>query len=116
VQALPGSTIGWGYALQNQSSSLWLVPSDLNAGTFLNGTPALLFDFPVLGPGASATKDFDPGTSTGLYQLTWDALAPLGFVNAGTLHSARNGGVATRQRVGYLFLMHPVPEPPTWPL
>jgi hypothetical protein len=84
VQALPGSTIGWGYALQNQSSSLWLVPSDLNAGTFLNGTPALLFDFPVLGPGASATKDFDPGTSTGLYQLTWDALAPLGFVNAGT--------------------------------
>jgi len=84
VQGAPGSTVGWGYALQNQSSSLWLVPSDLNSGTFLNGTPAQLFDFPDLGPGASVMKDFDPSTSTGLYQLTWNASAPLGFVNAGS--------------------------------
>ena len=83
VQGAPGSTLGWGYTLQNQSSSFWLMPTELNAGTFLEATPTLLFDFPILAPGASVTANFDPASSTGLYQMTWDATVRPGFVNAG---------------------------------
>lgn len=84
IGGLPGSTIGWGYSLQNQSSSLWLVTTGLATGTFTNGTPNLLFDFPDLAPGASVTVPFNASTSTGLLELTWGASAPAGFVNSGT--------------------------------
>jgi hypothetical protein len=84
VQGAPGSTVGWGYALQNQSSALWLVPINLNAGAFANGTPALLFDFPVLAPATSVAESFDPAQPSGLYELTWDSSAPAGFTNTGT--------------------------------
>ncbi|HEX4166977.1 MAG TPA: PEP-CTERM sorting domain-containing protein [Bryobacteraceae bacterium] len=83
VQGAPGGTVGWGYTLQNQSSSLWLVPTDVNSGSFLNGTPSLLFDFPTLAPGGSATEAYNPASASGLFQLTWNASAPLGFVNSG---------------------------------
>jgi hypothetical protein len=75
---------GWGYALQNQSSSDWLVTTDLDAGTFLYATPQLLFDFPDLAPGASVTVPYDPITPAGLYQIAWDQNVPAGFVNSGT--------------------------------
>jgi hypothetical protein len=83
VQGASGSTVGWGYTLHNESSSLWLITTDLNAGTFLEATPTLLFDFPILAPGASVTEKFDPASSTGLYQMTWDAAVRPGFVNTG---------------------------------
>ena len=83
VQGAPGSTVGWGYTLQNQSTSLWLVPTDLNSGSFLNGTSSSLFDFPVIAPGGTATKAFDAASSSGLFQFTWDSSAPLGFANSG---------------------------------
>src|SRR6516164_6075353 len=76
IAGSPGSTIGWGYALQNQSSSLWLVTTGLASGTFMNGTPNLLFDFPDLAPGASVTVPFNASTSAGLLELTWDASSP----------------------------------------
>jgi hypothetical protein len=79
-----GSTVGWGYSLDNESVSDWLVTSDLQAGTFLEGAPNSLFDFPDLGPGQSVTVPFDPVASTGLYELTWDGSAVVGFTNAGT--------------------------------
>lgn len=83
VQGAPGSTVGWGYTLQNQSSSLWLVPTDLNSGSFLNGTPSSLFDAPVIAPGGTAKEAFDASSSSGLFQFTWDNSAPLGFANSG---------------------------------
>src|SRR5690348_4091618 len=75
LQGAPGSTIGWGYSIENQSSTLWLVTTGVNSDGFLNATPNLIFDFPVIGPGASATA--------GLLELTWNASAPIGFVNSG---------------------------------
>lgn len=75
---------GWGYSIHNESSSFWLVPTGLSAGTFLHATPSLLFDFPDLGPGMTATELYNPVTPSGLYQILWDASTPAGFVNSGT--------------------------------
>src|ERR1700733_7443723 len=84
VSGPAGSTVGWGYFLENDSTSDWLVTTDLQAGTFLDGTPISVFDFPDLGPGQSVTVPFDPIAGTGVYQLTWDPSVPLGFTNTGT--------------------------------
>lgn len=75
---------GWGYTLQNQSSSDWLVTTGLDAGTFLHATPQILFDFPDLAPGASVMVPYNPITPAGLYQILWNQNAPAGFVNSGT--------------------------------
>jgi len=90
VSGLPGSTVGWGYSITNDSSADWLVTSDLTSDPFLNGTPNLTFDFPDLGPGATVTVPFSlvattgcPAPPCGLYELTWDTTAPAGFVNSG---------------------------------
>jgi hypothetical protein len=52
-------------------------------GSFLNGVPNAIFDFPILAPGTNATEIFDPNAPSGLYELTWDATAHPGFVNSG---------------------------------
>jgi hypothetical protein len=76
---------GWGYSIQNQSSSDWLVTTGLEAGVFSHGTPELLFDFPDIAPGATVTVLYTPGSpATGLYQLVWDSNAPVDFVNSGS--------------------------------
>jgi hypothetical protein len=84
VTGLPGETVGWGYTITNDSSTDWLVLTDLVAGDFLNGTPdAFLFDFPVLAPGGTVTEAFNPISDTGLYSLQWNSDAPIGFTDAG---------------------------------
>ena len=83
IAGLPGSTIGWGYSIENQSSSLWLITAGLDGGVFQHGTPNLIFDFPDVAPGGTVTVPFNAITSAGLYELTWDASAPSGFVNSG---------------------------------
>lgn len=45
---------GWGYTIHNESTTNWLVTTNLSAGTFLHATPHLLFDFPDLAPGGTA--------------------------------------------------------------
>jgi hypothetical protein len=79
-----GSTIGWGYSITNESATDWLVTTGLNADSFVDGTPSLLFDFPTIAPGSVVTVPFDALTSTGLYMLTCDAAAPVGSLNSGT--------------------------------
>lgn len=83
ISGPPGSTIGWGYSLTNTDPSNWFVSTNLNADSFSNGTPSLLFDFPILAPGGSVTEAFDSVNSIGLYELIWDPGAPVGFVNGG---------------------------------
>lgn len=84
VASPAGLVTGWGYSLHNDSSSLWLVTTDLAAGTFQHATPDLIFDFPDLAPGATVTVPYDPLTESGLYQIVWDSNAPLGYINSGS--------------------------------
>lgn len=78
-----GSVVGWGYSITNLDPDFWLVPLFLDADLFQNGTPLSVFDFPILAPNQTVTVAFDAGALLGLYQLTWDAGAPDGFVNSG---------------------------------
>jgi hypothetical protein len=80
----PGETIGWGYSIENQSTSLWLVTTGLAPGSFQFGTPDVVFDFPIVAPASTVTMPFNAATSTGLMALTWDASAPLGTVEFGS--------------------------------
>lgn len=78
----PGSTIGWGYDIANEDAALWLVLTGVSADPFEHATPVALFDLPVLAPQQSLLRLFD-GVD-GLYALTWDTTAPVGYVNVGT--------------------------------
>lgn len=78
-----GSLIGWGYSLTNDSTADWFMATNLDAGSFANGTPTSLFDFPILGPGQTVTETFDPINGIGIYELAWDSSAPTGFINSG---------------------------------
>ena len=86
VESLAGSVTAWGYSIANQSSSLWLVTTDLNAGTFQYATPTTLFDFPDIAPGTTATVLYNPLSSAGLFQILWDPATPAGFVNSGSFN------------------------------
>jgi hypothetical protein len=89
VAGLPGDTVGWGYSIENESTTHWLVTNGVAPGAFSLGTPNLVFDFPILAPGSSVTVPFDALALTGLLALTWDASAPLGAVESGnfSLHA-----------------------------
>ena len=79
----PGSTIGWGYTLANQSTTYWLFAFAVSTDTaFINATAsAAPFDFPLLAPGASTSVPYDG--FVGLTELTWGSTALDGFVNSG---------------------------------
>jgi hypothetical protein len=77
-----GSIIGWGYSIFNNSPN-YLVLSGLNAGSFQFATTTVLFDFPIVAPGATVTLAFNAGAQMGLFQLQWNSTAPVGFVSSG---------------------------------
>jgi hypothetical protein len=80
----PGSTIGWGYSITNPSETDWLMLTALNADPFLNvSATEALTALPILAPGATQTVSYNPVTLDGLFQISWDALAPAGFTNVG---------------------------------
>ncbi len=81
IEGTPGSTIGWGYTITNPDSTWWLLLTTLDASPFQHGTATSLFDFPEVAPGTTVSLGFD-GVN-GLYGLTWDADAPIGFMNSG---------------------------------
>lgn len=78
-----GSVVGWGYAISNPDPINWLMLSSLNAGVFEHGSPLVLFDFPIVAPSSTVSVSYDGISGLGLYELTWDFGAPLGFVNSG---------------------------------
>ena len=57
VSGPPGSLVGWGYSLTNTDLFNWFVSGNLNSDWLLNGTPAVLFEFPILAPGEAIKKD-----------------------------------------------------------
>jgi hypothetical protein len=84
IQGTAGSTIGWGYSITNNDLTDWLVTTNLASDPFANGTPdASLFDFPIVAPGATVPLPYDPIAGTGLFALTWNLNAPIGFTNSG---------------------------------
>jgi hypothetical protein len=83
ISGAPGATIGWGYSITNESTSDWLLATNLDADSFAFGTPTLLFDFPEVAPGATVTEVFDPIGLTGLYEDVLDDSAPNGSVDSG---------------------------------
>jgi hypothetical protein len=119
----PGSTIGWGYTVNNLSQTDWLVTTGLNTDSFLDGTAISLFDFPDLAPGTSVTPAFDPNLGSGLYQLTWDLTAADGTLDSGLFTLSAewwngdplNGGsfltAAPDTMAGYSATVSSVPEP-----
>lgn len=86
----PGLTIGWGYTVSNETDD-WLELSGLNAeplggpggvgGIFEYATAQSLFLFPILAPRASLSIPY--ASASGLFELTWNASAPVGFINVG---------------------------------
>jgi hypothetical protein len=83
ITGVTGSSIGWGYSIHNESSSLWLVTTELDSGVFQHGTPDLLFDFPAIASATTVTVPFDVVKGAGLAELTGDSSAPGGFSNSG---------------------------------
>jgi hypothetical protein len=49
----------------------------------IHGTLEVLFDNPILAPGATIDVPYDAINRRGLYEFTWDAGAPGGFTNSG---------------------------------
>lgn len=92
VSGPAGSTVGWGYTITNNTSN-WLETLSLDAGSFTDGTPNLIFDFPTVAPNSSVTETFSSVTNLscvsppcGLYEFTWDSNASAGTVNSGTFN------------------------------
>lgn len=119
------SLTGWGYSITNESNSLWLVTNGLVGGPFQDATPELLFDFPDIAPGATITVPYDPSTPAGLFEITWDANTPQGFVNSGMFNVTAqwwtgdplNGGIffstAPSANQPYTAVFASAPEPST---
>jgi hypothetical protein len=81
--------VGWGFTISNNTSD-WLETLSLAAGSFTNGTPSVIFDFPSVVPNSFVTEDFTLIATTacaappcGLYDFTWDTTAAAGTVNSG---------------------------------
>lgn len=128
IDGVPGSTIGWGYTLTNDSLTDWLMLTNVDSDPFAGvvAADASPFDYPILAPRATRSVAFNSTTLEGLFQITWDALAPLGTTNQGLfVLSAEfwdgdpfaDGSsfltFADRQSAEYSAAVTPVPEPGT---
>src|SRR5271169_4448082 len=83
----PGSTIGWGYSITNNSTTDFLVTLDVNEDSVLDslGMVTAIFDAPILAPGSSATESYDPVNMFGLIELTLDPGLPVGTTATGNI-------------------------------
>lgn len=130
LSGAPGATLGWGYSITNQSTTNWLVLTNLSADLFQYGNPgAFIFDFPIIAPLSTVTVAYNSLNGTGLFEFTWDANAPAGFTNSGAfllsgefwdgdpLAGGNFVGFAPDQSAAYSVSVAagttPVPEPST---
>lgn len=81
ISGAPGSTVGWGYSITNNSSN-YVVTTAINADLFQYGVPLSIFDFPVINPGSTVTKAFSVDIS-GLFQFLVSNDSPIDFINSG---------------------------------
>jgi len=74
----PGSTVGWGYTLENDSATDWIVVSSsdfVTAESWGIYDDYFLSNFLMLGPGDSFTQAFDEALTEGIGSFTIDNLA-----------------------------------------
>lgn len=72
----PGSTVGWGYSITNNSATNWLVVYGLSAGSFPGATPnPYFFDFPSIAPGSSRIVPYNPFSPYGYSFVAQNGLA-----------------------------------------
>ncbi|WP_182162710.1 hypothetical protein [Rugamonas brunnea] len=84
ITGQPGQLTGWGYDIGNTDTVDWFVPTALSASSFSIGLPdASYFDFPILAPGASASRAFDAATLAGLFGLQVFTFATPGQSDSG---------------------------------
>ena len=109
----PGSTVGWGYSITNNSATNWLVVYGLSTGSNPYVTPnPYFFDFPSIAPGTSRIVPYNPYSpyghsfmaanghahsvknlpfnpvtnpfnALGLYEVTFNPKTPMGTVFSG---------------------------------
>jgi hypothetical protein len=99
VSGLPGSTVGWGYSIDNDSSDYLLVANSyFCAGTedplFTTCSPSLgastYNDFiannsTLIAPGTSGVESFDAGTNSGVGEYIIDSSATSGETDIGSM-------------------------------
>jgi hypothetical protein len=89
ITATPGSTVGWGYAIEN-TTPYYLLPTGLSSAGFIYGIVDDIFDYPVVEPGIPAYQEYAYnapggfGNSLGLYEYTLPLDAPHGSLQSGT--------------------------------
>jgi hypothetical protein len=77
----PGSSLGWGYSIFNDSATLWFLPTSISTPAFGEGTPIVLFDYPAVGPSDIVTQAYTG--FLGLLKLGLDSNATVGLVESG---------------------------------
>jgi hypothetical protein len=137
IAGLPGSTVGWGFSLNNNENFLVVTSAAFEAATELGTFTDLISapdNFFVVGPalGGSTvwTQSFDAATQTGIGSFAIDAGAALGSVAFGTI--ALTYDLFSRSPLDPLFdpdtdtlsngnlltanasVTVPIPEPQTW--
>lgn len=72
----PGSTVGWGYSITNNSTTNWLVVEGLTAGNFSGSTSnPYFFDFPSIAPGTSRIVPYNPFSPYGYSYMAQNGFA-----------------------------------------
>src|SRR5438045_3239212 len=71
----PGSTLDYGYIIENPDPNLYLMTTNFTSGTFDYADVSSLFDFPIVGPGQMVNGD--------LFEIQLHSSAPPGFINSG---------------------------------
>ena len=86
VSGTPGSTVGWGYTLTNNSAANFFISESVDSSLALsaNGTAdASVFDLPTLAPLQTVSLAYDPLNLFGLFQFTWNTNVPVGTTETG---------------------------------
>jgi len=86
VSGTPGSTVGWGYTLTNNSAANFFISESVDSSLVLsaNGTAdASVFDLPTLAPLQTVSLGYDPLNLLGLFQFTWNTNVSVGTKETG---------------------------------
>ncbi len=79
VSGTPGSTVGWGYTLTNDSSTDYLVTLDVFGDVVLDSLGTVdtsIFDVPIVAPLGTVNESYDPANPLNMFGLSQLFLDP----------------------------------------